>query len=260
MPKKVPICGIYVIINNVNQKRYVGYSIDMFRRWINHKSRLNNRVHITPHLQAAWDKYGMNAFSFEILQICDKDKLYFWEDYWAKVLKTHDREFGYNIQPTSPDGKIKTSEETKKRLSDSNKGNTSWTKGKKLSKSHRDAISAGNMGRKQSEEVKLKISLKNKGRIRSKETCEKMRQSGLGRKASKEACEKMSKFQKGREKPNVIKKKIIDIVTGEIFDSLKILVEKTGLNRNTMKGGLNGNQSNKTNYRYLDDYLNKLIL
>lgn len=31
------ICGIYKITNNLNGKSYIGYSIDIQRRWSQHK-------------------------------------------------------------------------------------------------------------------------------------------------------------------------------------------------------------------------------
>lgn len=33
------ICGIYKITNNLNGKSYIGYSIDIQRRWSQHKKK-----------------------------------------------------------------------------------------------------------------------------------------------------------------------------------------------------------------------------
>jgi len=51
---------------------------------------------------------------------------------------------------------FKHSEETKKKMSQSQKGGTSWSKGLKLSKKHREGISKGNKGKKRSKE-QLKV-------------------------------------------------------------------------------------------------------
>lgn len=48
-------------------------------------------------------------------------------------------------------------------------------------------------------------------------------------------------------------KKIIDIVTGEIYHSALTLSLKLGINRGTLKSWLNNNRPNNSNFRYLDN-------
>lgn len=62
------------------------------------------------------------------------------------------------------------SEETKQKISNSNKGRIGWNKGKHLSEEHRKKISESSKGKpgtrlglKTSEETKRKLSLANKG-------------------------------------------------------------------------------------------------
>lgn len=50
--------GVYVIKNNVNGKQYVGSSIDLHMRRIQHFSKLRCGKHINSHLQNAYNKYG----------------------------------------------------------------------------------------------------------------------------------------------------------------------------------------------------------
>ena len=50
---------------------------------------------------------------------------------------------------------------------------------------------------------------------------------------------------------NTKSKKIINIKTGEIYHSALTLSEKLGVKRVTLHSWLNGNKTNKTNYRYL---------
>ena len=115
--------GIYVIINNINQKKYVGYALNIKKRCTGHHTRLNNKQHVNSHLQAAWNKYGEYAFSFEVLQLCDIEKLCLYEHIWATILKVHNKEFGYNILPTDPNSKSpKRSQETKQKQSKARKG------------------------------------------------------------------------------------------------------------------------------------------
>ena len=50
--------GIYVIRNLVNDKLYVGKSVHIENRWLEHQSDLRNGRHANIHLQRAHDKYG----------------------------------------------------------------------------------------------------------------------------------------------------------------------------------------------------------
>lgn len=59
--------GIYQIVNKVNNKRYIGSSINIKQRWSAHKSELRNNKHSNKHLQAAWNYYGEAAFKFELM-------------------------------------------------------------------------------------------------------------------------------------------------------------------------------------------------
>lgn len=63
--------GIYRIKNLINGKCYYGSSKNIEKRWSMHKIKLNNNTHINCILQRAWDKYGEDNFSFEIVEECD---------------------------------------------------------------------------------------------------------------------------------------------------------------------------------------------
>lgn len=62
--------GIYRIQNIVNNKFYIGSSVDIMSRWRVHRNKLRTNTHSNKHLQCAWNKYGESNFIFEILQIC----------------------------------------------------------------------------------------------------------------------------------------------------------------------------------------------
>lgn len=55
---------IYQIINNENQKVYVGKTINFQNRKTSHIRDLENNTHCNKKLQKDWNKYGSNAFSF----------------------------------------------------------------------------------------------------------------------------------------------------------------------------------------------------
>lgn len=58
--------GIYKIVNKINNKVYIGESLDIERRWDEHKEDLNNNKHHSKKLQSAWNKYGEESFEFLI--------------------------------------------------------------------------------------------------------------------------------------------------------------------------------------------------
>ena len=60
--------GVYAWINLVNGKVYVGSSRNIPKRRAEHLRFLRNGNHHSPHLQAAWDSYGRDAFAFEVLE------------------------------------------------------------------------------------------------------------------------------------------------------------------------------------------------
>jgi group I intron endonuclease len=80
--------GIYMILNVVNQARYVGSAARCLRhRHYEHWYLLRNNKHRTPHLQAAWNKYGESAFAFVPLQNCAPEECLTLEQQWLDRFK-----------------------------------------------------------------------------------------------------------------------------------------------------------------------------
>ena len=94
---KNKVCGIYMVKNILNDKVYIGKSIDIIKRWRKHKSDLNNNIHDNKHLQSAWNKYGQQCFSFSIVEECSEDKLNDRETYYIKFYHSCDDLYGYNM-------------------------------------------------------------------------------------------------------------------------------------------------------------------
>lgn len=77
--------GIYKIINVVNNKFYVGSAVDLKRRKTRHFSELRTGKHNNRHLQAAWVKYGEQAFVFVVVEELPEDAdLLAAENVWLK--------------------------------------------------------------------------------------------------------------------------------------------------------------------------------
>lgn len=90
--------GVYIIINMINGKAYIGQSINMNIRCRGHLNSLRNKVHKNKHLQAAWNKYGEDFFIFDSLEFGQISNLDIKENGWLGLLKTWDRYRGYNIE------------------------------------------------------------------------------------------------------------------------------------------------------------------
>lgn len=60
-------CGVYEIVNTENMHRYVGSSVNIRRRWSEHKRKLRSGKHHSRYLQRAWDLYGASSFKFRVL-------------------------------------------------------------------------------------------------------------------------------------------------------------------------------------------------
>jgi group I intron endonuclease len=74
---------IYQITNMINGKYYIGSAGSFERRQWQHKYDLKRGAHKNPRLQAAWNKYGADAFVFEILEVVpDGENQLKAEDVW----------------------------------------------------------------------------------------------------------------------------------------------------------------------------------
>ena len=115
------ICGVYSIMNLINNKRYGGQSVDIYVRWGNHKSALRNNRHSNVHLQNAWDAYGEDNFVFEVLSICDINTIDKTEQYYIELFDTMNPEHGYNRESGGHENKC-LSIESRNMISEKHKG------------------------------------------------------------------------------------------------------------------------------------------
>lgn len=164
------ISGIYQIKNLINKKCYIGSAINFQKRWWQHEWDLKNNKHHSQYLQNAYNKYGKDAFEFEILFTCPKSELIRIEQYFLN-----------NYQPSYNICRIAGS-----------------VLGRKHSEETKRKISTSNIGKKHSEESKVLIGLSAKNRVVSDSTKQKISNLHKGRKHSQEAKNKMSSWQKGR--------------------------------------------------------------
>lgn len=150
--------GIYRIINSSNGKCYVGSSIDINRRRLEHFSALLHNRHVNNHLQNAYNKYGKDSFIFEVIENLEitnniKEDLLEREQFWIDNLRP---EYNILLVAGSTLGYHHT-EETKQKISN-------FTKGVKKSAEHAKHIKEGQQGRVLTQEHKEKLSQSAKNR------------------------------------------------------------------------------------------------
>lgn len=154
-------CGIYSITHIESGKQYIGQSVNCFDRWKSHTTPKKGATGI----KGAIMKWGVDAFTFSVLEECKKKELNEREVWWILELCTLSPA-GYNLTSGGGQGTF-VSDETKEKMSAANMGKTK-------SEEHKRKLSAANKGKPPSEETKAKLSATLKGRTLPDETKAKM--------------------------------------------------------------------------------------
>ena len=90
---------IYKIENLINNKVYIGLTNNPNRRKNRHFYDLKQGQHDNPYLQKAYNKYGKENFSFDIIfkDDCSEEQIKEYEKYFIKQYKAYGE--GYNCNP-----------------------------------------------------------------------------------------------------------------------------------------------------------------
>lgn len=210
--------GIYCIEHRASGKRYVGSAANLDRRFKKHIKQLENGTHHSPKLQAAWNKYGADAFDFIILLLCPVDQLLQREQEELDILDTV--EFGYNISrfADAPMRGRSQSEETKAKMRESHKNRAP------ISEETRERL-------RESARLREKAK-KEQGFEVSEETRQKLSVSGKGRIVSEETRQKISEKNKGQQLTEEQKRKQIEALTGrKLSEEHRRAISESGFRR-----------------------------
>lgn len=105
---------IYQILNVIDDKVYVGSTINKASRKNQHYTKLRSNKHYNTYLQNAFNKYGQDYFIFSVLESdVQIDKLTERELHWINAKNSLDRKYGYNLCIPNPETLHNHSLETK---------------------------------------------------------------------------------------------------------------------------------------------------
>lgn len=143
--------GIYKI--TMFDKVYVGSAaVSFLKRYNHHNYSLKNNKHKNAIMQRYFNKYGIDCFCFEVLEITTKDIILEREQFWINYLESHVlSKNGLNINPLATGGNQFSKETIQKRSAaikkyweingtDTLKGKKAWNKGKILSEEHKTKL------------------------------------------------------------------------------------------------------------------------
>lgn len=106
--KEIKNC-IYMVINKVNNKKYIGSAKGIEKRIEGHYNKLSKNKH-NKYLQSDFNKYGIENFDFIVIEVFKNDLvkkqeldviLHYRENYYMDKYKTHvptyGTDYGYNV-------------------------------------------------------------------------------------------------------------------------------------------------------------------
>lgn len=219
--------GIYEIRNIVNNKIYIGSSSNLCKRFITHRTKLNNNIHPNKHLQRSVNKYGINKFEFNILEYCTKDLLVNIEQNWINKTNCNNQKYGYN----------------KRILAESNTGYTF-----NMPEEAKEKLRIIGLNRGSTKEFKNFMSNLHKNKNVSIETRLKSSKSHKGYKVKESTKEKISNFKS---------EQIINLDNGETYCNTQDCASKLNVSKATIFNWLSGKYKAKVNLKRIK---NKQVL
>jgi len=149
--KNKDIGGIYYIENIVNNKKYIGQSVNLERRKREHFCCFRNKTHKNPYFQNAFDKYGEENFIFKVLIYCESSEMTRYEQFFVNLYNKNEL-YNLSLECVKSTLGIHLSEEHKRKISKATTGKPKNKIGRKkyknkiLNKEHKKNISKAMLG------------------------------------------------------------------------------------------------------------------
>jgi group I intron endonuclease len=151
--------GVYALICKVNNKFYVGSSVNLANRLLDYMQPAYLGIRASSPVIRAIVKYGYINFCFVILETCLLEHVLEREQFWLDFLKPE-----YNLSPTAGSTLgVFLSEETKSKMSLAQLGKTHTLETRQLMSEAKKGTLNPMFGKTTSEETKVKLSLALKG-------------------------------------------------------------------------------------------------
>lgn len=97
-----PPMGVYQIKNKVNEKILIGSNMNLHGKKNSWQLQLKTGTHSNKELQADWNKYGPDAFAFEVLETLKFEKIP--QEEWRKAVAALEEKWLVNLQPYAERG------------------------------------------------------------------------------------------------------------------------------------------------------------
>ncbi len=188
--------GVYGIVNLRTTRVYIGSSVNIRKRWLNHRSHLRNGTHHCLGLQAEWANFGESFFSLVVLEPTPpayRERMVreqWWIDHTPDILNTLRKT---KVGPTL--GKNNLTPEGRARIK-------AFNTGRKVSPeaiARRLATLKGRMACSLEQRVKISAALKRHyaEHPRSDETCAKLSAANTGHRHTPEQYAAMAETKRG---------------------------------------------------------------
>ncbi len=226
------LTGIYKITNLINGKFYIGQSVDIKRRFNEHR---NPKRKGCKSLSLAIEKYGVNNFSFDVVELCDESDLIKLEMKYISELKPQYNRckggkgpFGHVV---SAESKLIISEKAKKQ----------W---QQLSEAEKE------------KRINHNLIGPRKGHTVTAETKEKLRLANLGKRYSETTKKKrtatleLKKASGWKQTNKSHKKAVICNELNKMFDSVKEAAKFLSVHPSNITSNLKGRQKSIKGYTF----------
>ena len=192
-------------------------------------------------ISKAIGKYGVESFIIEEIDsannLCELNRL---EAHYVRKLNSLNRNFGYNVRHGGENSQI--SEETKKKLSEIAKKRIKNGNAKKVINTETGKIydSATNCWEENKNILGISVNT--------------FRDKLRGSYGNNTSFRYLDEKYKSVEFTNNGRKKVINIETGKIYESISETAKTNGINRITLNYKLLNQKKNDTAFRYLENY------